>query len=134
MVIGYTVCFTTGENRHEKYFQSDFMNNYGMKKLTYLVKTFKPDIIVNTFPMLVVPEFRKKTGLKIPVVNVLTDYGLHKNWLHKEVDKYYVASENLKFDIMEKGISKNKIKVTAYGLILILKGIMTGSYCLKNII
>ena len=101
-----------GGNRHEKYFQSDFMNNYGMKKLTYLVKTFKPDIIVNTFPMLVVPEFRKKTGLKIPVVNVLTDYGLHKNWLHKEVDKYYVASENLKFDIMEKGIPKNKIKVT----------------------
>lgn len=101
-----------GGNRSEKYFQSYFMNNYGMRKLMYLVKTLKPDIIVNTFPMLVVPEFRKKTGWKIPVVNVLTDYGLHKNWLHTEVDKYYVATEQLKFEIMEKGIPCNKIKVT----------------------
>ena len=101
-----------GGNRQKKYFQSDFMNNYGIKKLTYLVETLKPDIIVNTFPMLVVPEFRKKIGVQIPVVNVLTDYGLHKNWIHKEVDKYYVASENLKFDLMDIGIPNDKIKVT----------------------
>lgn len=101
-----------GGNRQKKYFQSDFMNHYGMKKLIYLVETLKPDIIVNTFPMLVVPEFIKKTGIQIPVVNVLTDYGLHKNWIHEEVDKYYVATENLKFDILDIGIPSDKIKVT----------------------
>ena len=52
--------FYYGGNRQEKYFQADFMNYYGMKKLTYLVKTMKPDIIVNTFPMLVVPQLEKK--------------------------------------------------------------------------
>ena len=43
---------------------------------------------------------------------MLTDFGLHKNWIHRGVDKYYVASENLRLDMMEKGISGDKIKVT----------------------
>ena len=96
----------------KKYFQEDFMNYYGLKKLTQLVETLKPDIIVNTFPMLVVPEFTTKTGFQIPVVNVLTDYDLHKNWIHKKIDKYYVASKNLKFDLMDIGTSIGNIKVT----------------------
>ena len=52
--------FYYGGNRQKKYFQADIMNYYGMKKLTYLVETMKPDLIVNTFPMLVVPQLRKK--------------------------------------------------------------------------
>ncbi len=104
--------FYYGGNRQKKYFQADIMNYYGMKKLTYLVETMKPDLIVNTFPMLVVPQLRKKIGNNIPIVNVLTDFGLHKNWIHRGVDKYYVASENLRLDMMEKGIAGDKIKVT----------------------
>ena len=102
--------FYYGGNRQKKYFQADIMNYYGVKKLTHLVETLKPDLIVNTFPMLVVPQLRKKIG--IPIVNVLTDFGLHKNWIHRGVDKYYVASENLRLDMMEKGIAGDKIKVT----------------------
>ena len=104
--------FYYGGNRQKKYFQADFMNYYGMKKLIHLVETVKPDVIINTFPMLVVPQFRKKTGLPIPIVNVLTDFGLHKNWIHEGVDKYYVASEKIRCDMVDKGIPSDKIKVT----------------------
>lgn len=104
--------FYYGGNRNQNYLKADFMNNFGMKRLIHIVETEKPDIIVNTFPMKVVPEFRKKTGVKIPIVNVLTDYCLHKNWVHDEVDKYYVATEDLKQEMARNGISADKIKVT----------------------
>lgn len=100
-------------NKDKKFLKkADFMNNFGMKTLKSLVNIEKPDIIVNTFPMLVVPEFRKKSGAQIPIVNVITDYVLHKNWIHTEVDKYYVASEDLKRKLVDKGIPIKKVFVT----------------------
>lgn len=101
-----------GGSRKKRLFKIDFMNSFGMKKLKQIVDYVKPDIIVNTFPMLVVPEFRKKTGIPIPIVNVVTDYTIHKNWIHNEIDKYYVASESVKQRIIENGIPSEKIKVT----------------------
>lgn len=101
-----------GGSKKKRLFKIDFMSSFGMKKLIQIVDNIKPDIIVNTFPMLVVPEFRKKTGMPIPIVNVVTDYTIHKNWIHNEVDKYYVASENVKQRIIENGIASEKIKVT----------------------
>ena len=88
------------------------MNYYGRKTLANLVKEFNPDIIINTFPMVVVPEFLKKTGSPIPMVNVLTDFGLHNNWTHEGIKRYYVASDDLKAEMVKKGISSDKIKVT----------------------
>lgn len=62
--------------------------------------------------MTVVPEFLKKTGSPLPMVNVLTDFGLHNNWIHEEIGRYYVASEDLKAEMIRKGIPSDKIKVT----------------------
>lgn len=101
-----------GGSRKRRYFDIEFMNNYGMKRLIQMVNTFKPDIIINTFPMLVVPEFKRKTGIQIPIVNIITDYRAHKNWVHECIDGYYVATEELKESIINSGISANKIKVT----------------------
>jgi processive 1,2-diacylglycerol beta-glucosyltransferase len=104
--------FYYGGNKKRFYRKIDLMSHYGMRRLMKIVEKEKPDIIVNTFPMLVVPEFRKKTGVKIPIVNVLTDFCLHANWIHDEVDEYYVATEDLKQNMTKKGISQEKIKVT----------------------
>ncbi|RDW15606.1 MGDG synthase family glycosyltransferase [Oceanobacillus chungangensis] len=90
----------------------DFMNYYGRKTLANLVNSYNPDIIINTFPMVVVPEFLKKSGSPIPMVNVLTDFGLHNNWTHEEITRYFVASEDLKAAMVNKGISPDKIKVS----------------------
>ncbi|QGS69205.1 hypothetical protein CV093_15435 [Oceanobacillus sp. 143] len=60
-------------NKDKNSLPLDFMNYYGRKTLANLVKAFNPDIIINTFPMVVVPEFLRKSGSPIPMVNVLTD-------------------------------------------------------------
>lgn len=84
----------------------------GNKQLDHLVKMHKPDIIINTFPMIVVPEYRRKTGRVIPTFNVLTDFCLHKIWVHENIDKYYVATEYVKEKLVEVGTHPNDIKIT----------------------
>jgi processive 1,2-diacylglycerol beta-glucosyltransferase len=86
--------------------------NFGRKRLISLIENEKPDLIINTFPMIVVPEFRRRSGIFIPTFNVLTDYCLHKIWLHPEIDKYYVATEELKQKMVHFGISESKIHAT----------------------
>ncbi|WP_339229333.1 glycosyltransferase [Oceanobacillus sp. FSL K6-2867] len=118
----YIKSFTYGQKLYGSFYYAgnkeksispfDFINYYGRKTLANLVKEFNPDIIINTFPMTVVPEFLKKTGSPLPMVNVLTDFGLHNNWIHEEIGRYYVASEDLKAEMIRKGIPSDKIKVT----------------------
>lgn len=101
-----------GGSRNKRFFDIDIMNNYGMKKLSGMVEKWKPDIIVNTFPMPVVPELKRKTGIQIPIVNVITDFKAHKNWIHRYIDRYYVATEDLREDLINAGIPENRVKST----------------------
>lgn len=99
----------------DKMYNKRFMNLYytlGYKRLSELIQTEKPDMIINTFPMMVVPEYRDKTGEIIPTFNVVTDFCLHKIWVHKNIDKYYVASEQVKKKILELGVKPNQVRIT----------------------
>lgn len=84
----------------------------GNKRLHELINKEQPDIIINTFPIIVVPEYRRRTGIVIPTYNVLTDFCLHKIWVHKNIDKYYVASKRVKEKVMSLGIHPAAVKVT----------------------
>ncbi|HET7577983.1 MAG TPA: glycosyltransferase [Bacillales bacterium] len=88
---------------------SRHFNAFGIRKLQELIKTDQPDIVINTFPMLVMPELKARTGADIPVFSILTDFDLHGRWLHSKIDKYYVATEDLKAKIMNKGIPSQKV-------------------------
>ncbi len=99
----------------DKIYNKRMMNLYfkmGHKRLHQIVQNEQPDIIINTFPMIVVPEYRRKTGTVIPTYNVLTDFCLHKIWVHENIDKYYVATNHVKNKLTEIGVHPNSIKVT----------------------
>ncbi|MFC0271692.1 diglucosyl diacylglycerol synthase [Metabacillus herbersteinensis] len=99
----------------DKMYNKRMMNLYykmGNKRLHEIITTEQPDIIINTFPMIVVPEYRRKTGTIIPTFNVLTDFCLHKIWIHENIDKYYVATNHVKEKIIRLGIHPGTVKVT----------------------
>ena len=99
----------------DKIYNKRMMNLYfkmGHKRLHEIVTSEQPDMIINTFPMIVVPEYRKKTGTVIPTFNVLTDFCLHRIWVHEDIDKYYVATSHVKEKLIQVGIHPNTIKVT----------------------
>ncbi len=118
----YTKSFTYGKQFYKLfYYGTDIIQNkkmlrwyyqYGFKRLTSLIQTEQPDILINTFPINAVPEFRRRTGMVIPTFNIITDYCLHSLWLHDDIDKYYVASNELKAKIHSRGVPVSKVLVS----------------------
>jgi processive 1,2-diacylglycerol beta-glucosyltransferase len=107
----YSLCYHGIEKIYDKKIAKWFVN-LGRKHLSYLVETEKPDVIINTFPVLAVSEFRRRTGINIPTFSIVTDYCLHKTWILPEIDKYYVATHHLKETICKLGISPSDVKVS----------------------
>lgn len=57
---------------------------------------FKPDVIVATqiYPAVLMSFLKKETAFKnVPVIGVVTDYGLHKLWVNSGVDHYCLPDE-----------------------------------------
>lgn len=82
-------------------------------KLNSLIKKINPDMIISTHPfatqMCAFLKKHKKIDKKI--VNILTDFEIHEQWLvrHEYIDYFFVANEHMKEELIEHGISKEKI-------------------------
>jgi len=90
------------------------LNNMLATRLKTLIIDFRPDLIICThaFPCGVVSVLKNKTGLRIPVVSVITDFTIHNFWVHHNIDLYVVADEELKSYLVNKGIEAEKVCVT----------------------
>lgn len=89
-------------------------------KLNKLLKDFKPDIIISTHPFgTQMCAYLKKLGkLDAKIATVMTDYAPHDQWLvfNKYVDYYFVSHEGMKKQLINKGISKEKVFATGIPL------------------
>jgi processive 1,2-diacylglycerol beta-glucosyltransferase len=88
------------------------VNKIVFKKLQKLIDENNPNCFVATqaFPCGVV-DFKKKFGVKIPLIAVVTDYFPHRFWIHPQVDKYVVACEKAKDVLVKEGVKPDKIKI-----------------------
>ncbi|UQZ84737.1 Processive diacylglycerol beta-glucosyltransferase [Paenibacillus konkukensis] len=82
----------------------------GKKKLKEIIAEERPDAIINTFPFGATPELCR--GLGIPCFTVLTDFALHSRWIHPDIDKYYVAAEELKEQLVSIGCAPRQVEVS----------------------
>ena len=94
------------------YYINNIMGLFGKRKLAEYLKTFKPDIVINTFPVLAMPIMYKKGKTRIPCYTIITDYGVHSQWIDPGVTKYFVGSEMLVKQMAEQGIAEEKVHVT----------------------
>ncbi|MCQ4087357.1 glycosyltransferase [Saccharibacillus sp. JS10] len=88
------------------------LHAFGTRRLEEYLKTERPDVVVHTFPQMVMPKLRRKIGLDIPIVNVVTDFDLHGRWLHPDVDRFYVATEEMRQEASVIGIDPKRITVS----------------------
>jgi len=95
---------------------SRWFQAWGMRKLREVLRRERPLAVVNTFPIQAMPELKRRTGEPIPVFNVLTDYALHRRWVHPYVDRYYVATEDLRDEMVRAGVPPERIEVTGIPL------------------
>lgn len=85
------------------------LHSLGMRKLQETLAQVQPDLVIHTFPQLAMPVLRRRTGIRLPIINVLTDFDLHGRWLHPDIDCYYVPTEDMKREIEARGIDPNRI-------------------------
>lgn len=80
-------------------------------KLEKLISDYKPDLIFCThaFPTGIISALKAKTGIKIPVISAVTDYTIHRLWIHEHCDIYTIASPLLYNEAIQQGIPAEKI-------------------------
>ncbi|HYF50904.1 MAG TPA: glycosyltransferase [Planctomycetota bacterium] len=77
-----------------------------------------PDVILTThfLPAEIFSDLarkRRKNGSERPKLGVvITDHDVHQLWVHPNVDRYYTASEEIKFLLAERLISADLIRAT----------------------
>ncbi|OWA35176.1 diacylglycerol glucosyltransferase [Saccharibacillus sp. O16] len=101
----------TKEMKSDKPF-AHILHAFGTRRLEEYLKTERPSVVIHTFPQMVMPKLRRKIGLNIPIVNVVTDFDLHGRWLHPDVDRFYVATEEMRREAAAVGIDPNRITVS----------------------
>ena len=89
------------------------ISRFAFGKLDRLIKECSPACIVATqaFPCGLVADFKEKSGLKTPLIGIVTDYHPHRFWVHPFVDKYVVACQQAKHSLLAEGVADEKIKV-----------------------
>lgn len=92
------------------------LHSLGMQRLQTVLEQEQPDLVIHTFPQLVLPNMKKRWKLTMPLVNILTDYDLHGRWLHPHVDHYYVPSTDMKQDMLTHDILPEQISVSGIPL------------------
>jgi len=90
----------------------ELYRNFGLKKLEEISKGFKPDLIINTFPILSSLKIKNDNGKNIPVFNIVTDFYVHKLWISEEIDKFYIATQEIQDELKKMNIPIEKTVVS----------------------
>jgi len=71
------------------------------------------DMVISTFPVCskYISAYKKLNNTNLQLYTCITDIDVNKEWLTDETDNYFVASNETKQQLINYGISKNKIKV-----------------------
>lgn len=82
-----------------------------------LVHTFgPPDILVSIQPEVNVLARRFKTWFPVPFHTVIIDLAIHGLWINEHIDRYYVANEPLRHELMDYGVPENRVTVAGMPL------------------
>lgn len=107
---GWSYRVTNGMTHDRPLFK--WLHAFGERKMTSLLRTIRPDVVIHTFPFLSTYAAMAAAGLSIPTYTVITDYDLHTRWIHPHTDGYFVATAELKTQLAGIGIRDDRIHVT----------------------
>lgn len=85
-------------------------------KIGKLLNRHKPDTVVCTqaFPCGMVADYKKTHHLDLRLIGVLTDFTPHAYWINAGVDVYVVPSEEIKGQLVARGVAPESVRV--YGI------------------
>jgi processive 1,2-diacylglycerol beta-glucosyltransferase len=83
---------------------------WGLRKL---LREYAPDVIVCThfLPVEVLARRKGRARLSQPLYCVVTDYAAHAFWVYRDVDRYFVATEETQLQLVERGVPEGVIQI-----------------------
>lgn len=86
----------------------------GSLKLEKYIRTINADIVISTFPALtgMLSQIKRRNKTPFKLCCLLTDYTTHNHWLYEHVDHYFVPTEQIKEEFIERGIPEGTIQAT----------------------
>jgi processive 1,2-diacylglycerol beta-glucosyltransferase len=90
------------------------INHSHSVKFNKLMEKLRPDAIVCTqaFPCGIASYAKAVFKSRVPVYGVLTDYMPHAYWPTRDVDRYFVATQEAKEALSVNGVSPDRVSVT----------------------
>ena len=92
----------------------NWTHQFTASHLRPLIARMKPDVVVCThaFPCGVMSEYKKEFADSPPVVGVVTDFAIHSFWIHRNIDGYAVATDEMRNTLVARGVAANDIIVS----------------------
>ncbi|SFI73406.1 processive 1,2-diacylglycerol beta-glucosyltransferase [Paenibacillus sp. UNC496MF] len=97
--------------KHDSVF-ANWLHSFGRDRLRRILLRQRPDAVIHTFPLLAMPALKKRIGLRIPTCTVVTDFDLHRRWVHPDIDRYYVPTDDMKHELQALGIPERRVCVS----------------------
>ncbi len=69
-------------------------------------------ICTHFFPAYVLSKLKNEGAYSGKIYVNITDYGFHKMWYMEGIDRYFVASDNVKQKLLEMGAEENRISLS----------------------
>jgi len=87
------------------------MGEYLTFRTQELFLEYKPDVVVCTqvLPCMFAAKLKEKKKTTVPLVAVITDFGVHSFWMKKEVDAFIIPYSGVSESLTKNNISNDKI-------------------------
>ncbi len=79
-----------------------------------LILRERPDAVVCThaFPCGAMAEYKNEFADAPPIVAIVTDFAVHGFWIHKNIDRYVVATEAMRNALLARRVARDAISVS----------------------
>jgi processive 1,2-diacylglycerol beta-glucosyltransferase len=90
-----------------------WVHQFTAGNLRRLLQDLRPDVVVCThaFPCGVMAEYKKQFADSPPVFGVVTDFAVHAFWIHKNIDGYAVATDEMRATLIARGVAPDRVVV-----------------------
>lgn len=89
----------------------EFWSRFLGRRYARVIRNYSPSLIVITQGLACqwLGRLKRRGLITCPLSAVITDFTVHSFWIHPEIDLYIVATEDMKEELVSRGISNNRI-------------------------